>query len=139
MCLVLFLGTEREDYSSSGEREKEKERAAHNKLLSFIAALCFPGREDDPETKLQKQKNPLPHWLTYLAYFICIGLSVVCGFFVILYGFQFGSSKADQWMLSMILSFLESVFIIQPVKVCCKVYTQSGKCYSLDSLVINTV
>jgi len=101
------------------EREKSKKRA------NFIKMLCMPGNDDEEDEgatskkgkKKQKSKTFLPHWVIYIAYTIIFVTSGTAAFFVILYGFQFGKEKSDNWMKSMMLSFWQSVLLIQPVKV----------------------
>ena len=103
------------------EREKSKKRA------NFIRMLCMPGNDDEEGDegvgtskkgkKKQKSKTFLPHWVVYVAYTLIFVASGTAAFFVILYGFQFGKEKSDNWMKSMMLSFWQSVLLIQPVKV----------------------
>ena len=103
------------------EVEKSKKRA------NFIKMLCMPGNDDEEEEngntsgkgkKKPKPKASLPHWVIYIAYILIFMASGTAAFFVILYGFQFGKEKSDNWMKSMMLSFWQSVLVIQPVKVC---------------------
>jgi len=42
----------------------------------------------------------------------------VSAFFTILYSFEWGREKSTAWLTSFLLSFAESVILIQPVKVC---------------------
>ena len=100
------------------QKYEEKERQVHNKRVKFIESICFAGRPDD-------EKGPLPHWLIYIGYFLCFIFSAASAFFVILYGFQFGRLKSDQWIVSMLISFTESILIIQPLKVCSNLATLS--------------
>ena len=103
------------------EREKSRKRA------NFIRMLCMPGNEEDEDeqgagTSKKGKKKPkpkafLPHWVIYIAYTLIFVASGTAAFFVILYGFQFGKEKSDNWMKSMMLSFWQSVLVIQPVKV----------------------
>ena len=87
---------------------KVKKRNTH---IQFLRSLLFPGGEDNKSQKL------LPHWLIYIAYMIAFLSSAVSAFFVIAYGFDFGKTKSDQWVVSMLFSFCFSVFLIQPLKV----------------------
>ena len=85
----------------------------YNSRVKFFRSIFFPGGEDEEADK----KKPLPHWLIYIAYMLAFVSSVVSAFFVIAYGFQFGKTKSDQWVVSMLFSFCYSVFLIQPLKV----------------------
>lgn len=74
-----------------------------------------------PSSNNLKKKNrsnyPLPHCCLYVAW-ILVALSVLAaGFFTILYSMEWGSSKSSKWLTSFVLSFVESVLLIQPLKV----------------------
>ena len=65
----------------------------------------------------RKKKLKLPFWFRYFAY-ILIFLSVACGaFFTILYAFQWGKQKSEEWLGCLMLSVCQSIIVIQPVKV----------------------
>ncbi|GCB66710.1 hypothetical protein scyTo_0007925 [Scyliorhinus torazame] len=59
----------------------------------------------------------LPSWLIYIAWLLVFITSGVSAFFTMLYSFDYGKEKSIQWLISMIISFIESVFVIQPIKV----------------------
>ena len=40
-----------------------------------------------------------------------------CGFFIILYSFEFGRSRANKWLFKVIVSFVQTVIIVEPLKV----------------------
>ncbi|KAK2546861.1 Polycystic kidney disease protein 1-like 2, partial [Acropora cervicornis] len=62
-------------------------------------------------------KGGLPHWFVYVAYVIAFVATCVPATFVIMYGMQFGPEKSAQWLMSMSISFLQDVLLMQPVKV----------------------
>ena len=63
----------------------------------------------------------------YLAYILCVVGSAVSIFYIILYGHSFGVDLAKRWVVSMVVALLESLFIIEPMKVsfCLKLVTDS--------------
>jgi len=67
--------------------------------------------------KWWKQKYPLPYWCQYIAWFLALGTSIICAAFVTMYGMQWGFDKSCRWMSALMLSFVQSVVIIQPIKV----------------------
>lgn len=69
------------------------------------------------EKKWWKRKYPLPYWCAYIAWALAILSSLTGALFVILYSLQWGKEKANMWLSSLIISTIQSVFIIQPVKV----------------------
>ena len=95
------------------EEESEPPKDAQQNFLLCLKDILFPGKEDEAK----KGKKPLPHWLIYIAYFFVFLSSGASSFFVILYGFTFGKEKSDKWVISMLVSFWQSVLVIQPVKV----------------------
>ena len=65
----------------------------------------------------QRQRCLLPHWCIYLAYTLCLLLSIFCIVLVILYGHKFGTAKALKWLVALLISFVQSFFITEPLKV----------------------
>jgi len=63
-------------------------------------------------------KIQLPYWCVYIAWFLVALSMTVSAFFTILYSFEWGREKSTAWLTAFLLSFAESVILIQPVKVC---------------------
>uniref|UniRef100_A0A8C3NZX8 Polycystic kidney disease protein 1-like 2 n=1 Tax=Cyanoderma ruficeps TaxID=181631 RepID=A0A8C3NZX8_9PASS len=59
----------------------------------------------------------LPWWFVFIAWFLVAATSAVSGFFTMLYGLHYGKENSIKWLISMVISFLESLFITQPLKV----------------------
>uniref|UniRef100_H0Z296 Polycystin 1 like 2/pseudo n=1 Tax=Taeniopygia guttata TaxID=59729 RepID=H0Z296_TAEGU len=59
----------------------------------------------------------LPWWFVFIAWFLVAATSSVSGFFTMLYGLHYGKENSIKWLISMVISFLESLFITQPLKV----------------------
>uniref|UniRef100_A0A8C4TYZ8 Polycystic kidney disease protein 1-like 2 n=1 Tax=Falco tinnunculus TaxID=100819 RepID=A0A8C4TYZ8_FALTI len=59
----------------------------------------------------------LPWWFVFIAWFLVAATSSVSGFFTMLYGLHYGKDNSIKWLISMAISFLESLFITQPLKV----------------------
>ena len=59
----------------------------------------------------------LPWWAIYIGYGLNLVMVLVCGFFTILYSFEFGKERSNKWLLELCLSFVENILIIQPIKV----------------------
>ena len=76
---------------------------------------------EEPEDNGRKRRtvcNPrLPYWCVYIAWFLVALSILVSSFFTILYSFEWGREKSIAWLTAFLLSFLESVILIQPVKV----------------------
>ncbi|NXK89486.1 PK1L2 protein, partial [Formicarius rufipectus] len=59
----------------------------------------------------------LPWWFVFIGWFLVATTSGVSGFFTMLYGLHYGRENSIKWLISMVISFLESLFITQPLKV----------------------
>ena len=76
--------------------------------------------EDDSqnnENEETKPKGKLPHWFIYIAYALCYLASAASIFFTLLYSIQWGKEKSTEWVIAMVTAFLQSVLLLQPVKV----------------------
>ncbi|NXR09523.1 PK1L2 protein, partial [Semnornis frantzii] len=67
----------------------------------------------------KKSSSPkgLPWWFVFIGWFLVAATSGVSGFFTMLYGLHYGKENSIKWLISMVISFLESLFITQPLKV----------------------
>ncbi|GFR02198.1 polycystic kidney disease protein 1-like 2 [Trichonephila clavata] len=64
-----------------------------------------------------KKKCLLPWWCAYISWFLVI-VSVGCSlFFLWAYGLQFGNIRTGKWLTSLIISFLSSVLLTEPLKI----------------------
>ena len=49
---------------------------------------------------------------------IVVTLSILtCSFFIILYSLEWGAKRANEWLITMVLSFGQSTLVIDPLKV----------------------
>ena len=87
--------------------EKKKPRGFKGWIYSFRG-----GDKQKP-----KKKFLFPHWCLYVAYLLVFVVSSVCGTFCVFYGMTFGEDKSLQWLSAVMISFWQSVIIMQPFKV----------------------
>jgi polycystin 1L2 len=59
----------------------------------------------------------LPWWFKIIAYMLSFVFAGVCLFFIIVQGITFGNEKCESWLTSLIISFLTSIFLTQPIQV----------------------
>ncbi|KAM5262602.1 polycystin-1-like protein 3 [Ctenodactylus gundi] len=59
----------------------------------------------------------LPWWCVLVGWLLVTATSSVAAFFTMLYGLHYGRTSSIRWLISMAVSFVESVFITQPLKV----------------------
>ncbi|XP_028402707.1 polycystic kidney disease protein 1-like 2 isoform X2 [Dendronephthya gigantea] len=69
------------------------------------------------ESAGEKPKGKLPYWFIYVAYLLCYLASAASIFFTLLYSIQWGKEKSTEWVIAMVTAFLQSVLLLQPVKV----------------------
>ncbi|KAM7014972.1 polycystin-1-like protein 2 [Tautogolabrus adspersus] len=59
----------------------------------------------------------LPWWFVFVGWTLVIATSCVSGYFTMMYGLTYGKDRSISWLISMLVSFFESLFITQPLKV----------------------
>lgn len=63
------------------------------------------------------EQLPLPFWCKFISWGIVTIAVLVSGFFLILYSMEWGKTKSEDWLLCFCMSFFESIFILDPMKV----------------------
>uniref|UniRef100_A0A3B4T629 Polycystic kidney disease protein 1-like 2 n=1 Tax=Seriola dumerili TaxID=41447 RepID=A0A3B4T629_SERDU len=58
----------------------------------------------------------LPWWFVFVGWILVIATSGVSGYFTMMYGLTYGKERSISWLISMVVSFFESLFITQPLK-----------------------
>ncbi|XP_053465162.1 polycystic kidney disease protein 1-like 2 [Nycticebus coucang] len=95
----------------------------HARALQKLQTLkgCLGGQPGAPvHTRAPRVSRPpggLPWWCIFVAWLLVAATSGVAAFFTMLYGLHYGRASSLRWLLSMAVSFVESVFITQPLKV----------------------
>ncbi|CAJ1049631.1 polycystic kidney disease protein 1-like 2 [Xyrichtys novacula] len=59
----------------------------------------------------------LPWWFVFVGWTLVIATSCVSGYFTMMYGLTYGKDRSISWLISMMVSFFESLFVTQPLKV----------------------
>ncbi|XP_008278370.1 polycystic kidney disease protein 1-like 2 [Stegastes partitus] len=81
-----------------------------------------PADSSDDDSRHKKRlccHGMLPWWFIFVGWLLVIATSVVSGYFTMLYGLNFGKERSISWLVSMIVSFFQSLLLIQPLKVLC--------------------
>lgn len=75
--------------------------------------------QSQPVVQVQKKKQGwwLPWWFLFIGWFLLFVMSGISTFFTLLYGFQYGRESSIQWVVTLSLSLVQSIFIMQPLKV----------------------
>ncbi|NWS51862.1 PK1L2 protein, partial [Chunga burmeisteri] len=87
-----------------------------NLLENQICSSASTSESFSNDGKKSSSKG-LPWWFVFIAWFLVAATSGVSGFFTMLYGLHYGKENSIKWLISMAISFLESLFITQPLKV----------------------
>lgn len=66
---------------------------------------------------VSKRPRGLPWWFVVVGWLLVAATSGVAAFFTMLYGLHYGRASSLKWLISMAVSFVESVFVTQPLKV----------------------
>ncbi|KAL7385772.1 hypothetical protein ABVT39_028164 [Epinephelus coioides] len=115
-------------YSQALQQVQGMKGSLENQLFTFSCA--------NPDELTQSKLNPadstdgdgsqkkracchggLPWWFIFVGWLLVIASSVVSGYFTMLYGLKFGKERSVSWLVSMIISFFQSILVIQPLKV----------------------
>ncbi len=89
------------------------------KLLESLGSSRPIPEQRVSSSSLQKDssRRGLPWWFVYVGWLLVAGTSVVSGYFTMLYGLKYGKDRSVSWIISIAMSFTESLFFTQPVKV----------------------
>ncbi|OWF47600.1 Polycystic kidney disease and receptor for egg jelly-related protein [Mizuhopecten yessoensis] len=84
-----------------------------------VREMKIAGIPDSAQKKKKRKKKPgtLPHWCIYIAWVLCFFSITSSGFFTILYSMEWGPEKANEWLTTFLMSFFQSVLVVQPIKV----------------------
>ena len=72
---------------------------------------------EEKKGKKRKRSRPWPWWVVIIAWILVFLTVSLGGFFTLLYSFEWGGDKSAAWLTAFVLSFFQSVMIIQPIKV----------------------
>ncbi|XP_034417690.1 polycystic kidney disease protein 1-like 2 [Cyclopterus lumpus] len=91
-------------------------------IKGFLEDQLFTVSCVKPDELTQKKgccHGGLPWWFVFVGWLLVIGCSFVAGYYTMLYGLKFGKQRSVSWLVSMIISFFQSVLVLQPLKMLC--------------------
>ncbi|XP_028329737.1 polycystic kidney disease protein 1-like 2 [Gouania willdenowi] len=122
-----FLGPSRFLKSDSYNRAVQQVQGMKGLLEYHVPSSNLDGeqvaRSPSPEEGLDEKPNKkstqggLPWWFVFVGWILVIVTSGVSGYFTMMYGLTYGKDRSISWLISMVVSFFESLFITQPLKV----------------------
>ncbi|XP_065653883.1 uncharacterized protein LOC136071939 isoform X2 [Hydra vulgaris] len=79
---------------------------------------CSTLDENNFKKEIKKKKDfYLPYWAKYVTWSLCVIAVLSCSCVVLLYGMSFGNKKSLDWLISVVLSMVHDVFVMQPIKI----------------------
>ncbi|XP_053762669.1 polycystic kidney disease protein 1-like 2 [Panthera pardus] len=123
-CLYLQLEHMEQELQLVGPRGFSQCQS-HARALSQLQTLKgrLGGRLGTPpqartsSPMASKPPRGLPWWCVLGGWLLVAATSGVAAFFTMLYGLHYGRASSLKWLLSVAVSFVESVFVTQPLKV----------------------
>ena len=108
------------DKNKSEPKAKDKNKAG-SKTKTKKEELQKTNREKTApkagQEVTKRRKFKLPYWCNYIAYTLAFLTSFVGALFTIFYSMVWGKEKSDKWILSVIISLVQDIFFVQPLKV----------------------
>ena len=80
-------------------------------------------------------KYIFPYWVNYITWTLVVLSCAISASFVVFYSLEWGKTKSEEWLSSLLLSICQSVVIIQPIKV--KLRTVSKEYLPLKNTDLN--
>ena len=101
---------------------RSKKETTEASLLNYVKSLKQkPNSNDNTSTSNQKNKSKkeltFPRWFKLIAYILSFMISSASIVFIIFQGITFGDEKVQKWLTSLLVSFLASIFLTQPIQV----------------------
>ena len=135
--LIVYLFKNSKPKSSSEPRHRYKSESSKRFCNSeaFSSCFCCPRSKSNfkqlecntEEFSEQKEKKSLTscfsgfsfsHWFKCIAWLLCFLTIATSASITFSYSLQWGKTISNEWLSSMLISFTEDLFVLQPVKVC---------------------
>ncbi|KAK7169721.1 hypothetical protein R3I94_000075 [Phoxinus phoxinus] len=98
-------------------REARVRVSALLKKAEIASVQLTPQSQPIVHVEKKKQGWWLPWWFLFIGWFLLFTMSGLSTFFTLLYGFKYGRESSIQWVITLTLSLVQSIFILQPLKV----------------------
>ncbi|CAG2251689.1 PKD1L2 [Mytilus edulis] len=103
-------------FRSSKPRSKNEKKTFTNTKDNSEMTLKS-GEEDKNADVTDDSEFSLPFWCRYVAWGIVTLAVFTSGFFLILYSMEWGKTKSEEWLLCFFMSFIESILLVDPLKI----------------------
>ncbi|XP_067853685.1 polycystin-1-like protein 2 [Heptranchias perlo] len=118
-----FLGSSKfqnpQSYTQAVHQVQHMKDLLENAILcsSSVSERFSPTPSISGDSKKGHCSKGLPWWFVFIGWVLVAATSGVSAFFTMLYGLHYGKDRSIKWLISMAISFFESVLITQPLKV----------------------
>ncbi|XP_038662286.1 polycystic kidney disease protein 1-like 2 [Scyliorhinus canicula] len=118
-----FLGSSKfqnpQSYTRAVRQVQHMKDLLENAILcsSSVSERLSPTPSLSGDSKKGQSSKGLPWWFVFIGWALVAATSGVSAFFTMLYGLHYGKDSSIKWLISMAISFFESVLITQPLKV----------------------
>jgi len=92
-------------------------------MKKLLESLCSSRPLIEQQTRSLSPKKDsgsrkgLPWWFVFVGWLLVAATSVISGYFTMLYGLKYGKDRSISWIITIAMSFTESLFFTQPIKV----------------------
>ncbi|XP_028291886.1 polycystic kidney disease protein 1-like 2 [Gouania willdenowi] len=125
---LVLLGPENfptaNSYSQAVEQVHGMKKLLENQLseeenLHKMSTAAEQSNVDEKKKKKKCCAGGLPWWFVFFGWLLVLATSSVSAYFTMLYGLKFGKERSISWLVSLVVSFFQSLLLIQPLKVIC--------------------
>ncbi|CAC5383759.1 PKD1L2 [Mytilus coruscus] len=111
--LVTYMFRSSRPYSTN-----EKKHLTNTKANPERTLKCRTDEKTNTNADVTDDSQfSLPFWCRYVAWGIVTLAVFVSGFFLILYRMEWGKTKSEEWLLCFLMSFIESMLLVDPLKI----------------------
>ena len=119
---LCLLGASRFPEAGGYSRAVQQVQGMKGLLENHLPSSSQQAYSSSPEESLHGDaakgcQGGLPWWFVFVGWTLVIATSGVSGYFTMMYGLTYGKQRSVSWLISMVVSFVESLFITQPLKV----------------------
>ena len=93
--------------------DEEKIKAVYDQLQQIRGSALAP-----KSAVAKKSGRPwmFPWWCIFVAYALSLIIVGISSLFIIARGIEFGDEKTQKWLVSLVIGFLSSILLTQPIK-----------------------
>jgi polycystin 1L2 len=132
LLAFLFRNTRRHfrqvmDKDNKSDKKYNKRKMSYDDQEDFSETEYVDTKMHDNRNLRKRQTNKgeivyheyakFGPWMRKLTWMILLTVCAVSSFFLILYSMEWGQSKSEEWLTTFLMSFVESIIIVDPTKV----------------------